>query len=111
MSQILRGMFRSRRLLDLAHRIESCQNCGRHIEGCEPAHSNEPEHGKGAGLKSHDCFFAALCHTCHAWYDNRGGYGMDPSGRFQYSERAEMFTKAMHATWLSLWQSHKLRAA
>jgi hypothetical protein len=37
------------------------------------AHSNEERHGKGKGLKAHDCFGAWACFSCHEWYDrNRG---------------------------------------
>ena len=61
--------FRSRALLDLAHRVTECQICGRHSPGCEPSHANWSEYGKGMGLKAHDVFHAALCHDCHVLLD------------------------------------------
>lgn len=107
-------MFRSRRLLDLAHKIETCQNCGaQRSEGSEPAHSNLPEHGKAIGLKSHDCFFAALCSACHRWLDNQGGAGKDPTERFEATRegKRDMFLRAMHATWLLLWRTGLVKVA
>lgn len=98
---IPRGMFRSRSLLDLAHRCERCMNCGAVTpDGCEPAHSNLMVHGKGVGEKSHDCYHAALCHRCHRWYDNQGGEGMDPSKVFKRSERQAMWSRAFYLTLL-----------
>lgn len=108
---IERGMFRSRRMLDLAHRITTCMNCGaQRTEGMDPAHSNLGEHGKGKGLKAHDCFFAALCSACHRWLDNQG-HGKDPTGRYDSKpwDKREMFVKAMHATWLFCWRQDWLR--
>lgn len=108
-----RGMFRSRALLDTAHKVQRCMNCGAHsTEGCEPAHSDLQEHGRGKDLKSHDCFFAALCHACHAWLD-AGGVGKDPSERFEPNRegKREMFVRAMHATWLELWRRKLVRVA
>lgn len=71
--------YRNRKLLDLAHRITECtvqlpEVCEIRTEGCEPAHSNWFEHGKGMGLKAHDCFFAAACHSCHAELDQGNLY-------------------------------------
>lgn len=107
-----RGMFRSPGLLALARNL-SCGNCGSQNETIVPAHSNLGEHGKGKGLKAHDCFFAALCHACHAWLDNQGGFGKDPTGVYLANpdDKREMFVKAMHRTWLELWRSGKLRTA
>ena len=96
--------FRSRKLLDLAHDFHTCQNCGCHVEaGCEPAHSNMSEHGKGISIKSADCYFAALCHSCHSWLDQ--GSGLDPSGVWEadiFSKRG-MWRKAFDKTLLELW--------
>lgn len=67
--------FRSRKLLDLAHRVTECQVqlpgvCeGHSAHGCEPAHSNQQRHGKGMGHKAADNFHAAACHSCHAELD------------------------------------------
>lgn len=106
-----RGMFRNRALLDLAHQVERCQNCGAHRGGCEPAHSNLQEHGRGKDSKSHDCFFAALCHRCHAWLDQ--GRGKDPTDVYDCTggDKREMFIRAMHKTWLLLWQLALVKVA
>lgn len=108
-----RGMFRSRRLLDTAEILCVCQNCGNEDGTIVPAHSNLSEHGKGKGLKAHDCFFAALCNRCHRWLDNQGGSGLDPTGRYSSSppDKREMFCRAMHATWLWLWRNARVRVA
>lgn len=47
------------------------------------AHSNEDQHGKGKGLKSHDCFICAACPPCHDWLDRK----RDPT-RFDVARRA-----------------------
>lgn len=67
--------YRSRPLLDLAHRVQYCQIqipgvCQTYSDhGCEPAHSNQQKHGKGMGIKAHDFMHAAGCHACHAELD------------------------------------------
>ena len=109
---LARGMYRNRALLNLAHGIEHCQNCGAYApEGCEPAHSNLQEHGRGKDNKSHDCYFAALCHACHTWLD-AAMRGTDPSRVYSPDRegKREMFVRAMHRTWLTLWQSASLGA-
>ncbi len=108
-----RGMFRSRALLDLAHGVDRCMNCGAiSPAGMEPAHSNLQEHGRGKDNKGHDCFFAALCHTCHAWLDH-GSAPKDPTGVYDCTRegKRELFIRAMHRTWLELWRLEKLRVA
>lgn len=58
--------YRSRALLNLAHRLNTCPLCGRHAyHGLEPAHSDSSRHGKGMGHKASDVFHAAICHACH----------------------------------------------
>lgn len=86
---------RSRALLNLAHRVPVCMNCGRHTEGCEPAHMNGLESGKGMAIKGNDHLHAALCHWCHSWLD-QGGTKPDPSGLYQptWAEKREMWTRA-----------------
>src|ERR1051326_2152651 len=104
--------YRNRRLLDLAHRVNECQNCGAFTpEGCEPAHSNLGEHGKGVSLKSHDVFFACLCHSCHAWLDQ--GSGSDPSGMYtsRRDEKAAMWRAAFDKTQVLLWSRGMVRVA
>ncbi len=96
--------YRNRPLLDLAHEIHECQCCGAHVEeGCEPAHSNMSEHGKGVALKSHDCFHAALCHGCHSKLDQ----GRD----LTREERREMWRRAHDRTMLEYWGRGWVRVA
>jgi hypothetical protein len=63
--------FRSPELLRLAAGHE----CTLRIEGvcqrgpCVSAHSNQSIHGKGRGIKAHDCFIAWGCAPCHAELD------------------------------------------
>lgn len=86
---------RSRKLLDLAHRVNECTNCQRwSAHGCEPAHQNGQASGKGIGIKGNDHRHAALDHQCHAWLDQ--GIGMDPSGRYSDSraDKQEMWIRA-----------------
>jgi hypothetical protein len=50
--------------------VHDCQHCGAYVEaGCEPAHANGAEWGKGMSMKAGDGFHAALCHSCHAELD------------------------------------------
>lgn len=93
--------YRNRPLLDLAHKFDTCQLCGRFApDGCEPAHSNWSEHGKGMSIKAHDCFFAAMCHDCHAALDQ----GKD-GGRW------EKWRVAADRTILALWRNGWLKVA
>jgi len=61
------------------------------------AHSNEYKHGKGKGLKAHDCFGAIACYACHTEYDN---------GTTMTREQKQIaFENAKDATILWLWQN------
>ena len=74
--------YRDRSLLDLAHLLHQCTNCGSYsVEGLEPAHQNGIAAGKGQSIKGSDNRHAALDHRCHAWLDQGGNY-MDPSGLY-----------------------------
>ncbi len=95
--------FRSRKLLDLAHRLTECTNCGRWTEGCEPAHENGIEAGKVFGIKSHDNRHAALCHGCHAWLDQ--GKGPDPTGNWSMWQKPSMFDRAHKRTFDLYWKN------
>ena len=86
--------FRNRALLDLAHHLP-CMHCGQG-EASEPAHSNASEHGKGMSIKSHDVYWAALCHTCHSQ--------MDQGSRMSRQERRDMWRNAFDKTLLELWR-------
>jgi hypothetical protein len=104
---------RSRKLLDLAHKVGQCQNCGCWCgEGCEPAHENGINAGKGFGIKGQDNRHAALCHRCHAWYDS-GGNEKDPSGRFEPTRegKAEMWNAAHKKTFDIYWKESWLKVA
>lgn len=102
--------YRNQRLLSLA-RDESCANCGAEDGTIVAAHSNLSRHGKGKSLKASDCFIAFLCFRCHSWLDQ--GSGMDPTERYTGSrpDKAEMFTAAMDATTLRLWESKRVKVA
>lgn len=104
---------RSRSLLDLAHRVHDCTNCRRYVpEGCEPAHENGIEAGKGQSIKSHDHRHAALCHDCHSWLDS-GGRRMDPTNRYKatFDEKAEMWNRCHKLTFDHYWSSGWLKVA
>lgn len=90
------GLYRSRKLLDLAHKVQACMNCERACpDGCEPAHENGTASGKGMSLKSPDNRHAALCHDCHSWLDQSGTH-RDPSGVYHATraEKREMWQRA-----------------
>jgi hypothetical protein len=66
-------MYRSKRLLDAARGQECMVQipgiCTNNPETVVAAHSNQLRHGKGGGLKAHDCFIAWACYSCHAELD------------------------------------------
>lgn len=100
--------FRSRKLLDLAHRVHECQIqipgvCeGYSAHGCEPAHSNQQIHGKGMGHKADDCYHAAACHSCHAQLDQ--GTILSKEERRQYMNAGIVKTLGLYIRngWLVL---------
>lgn len=94
--------YRNRKLLDTARGMP-CMNCGCEDGTIVPAHANGAEFGKGAGIKAHDCFFAWLCQRCHTEYDQ--GKTMNRE------EKRDFFIRAMHKTWLWLWQNEKIVVA
>src|SRR5665213_3079267 len=97
---------RSRSLLDLAHEVHECTNCGGYVmDGCEPAHENGIAAGKGQSIKSQDNRHAAMCHACHAFYDS-GGNGLDPSYRFfaTRKDKKEMWQLAHMKTFDEYWR-------
>jgi len=94
--------YRNRRLLDLAHRVTTCQGCGRFApDGCEPAHANWSIYGKGGALKAHDNFHAALCHWCHA--------ELDQGNKMSGEEKKAFWWKAYLATMLLYFTNEWLR--
>jgi len=67
-SKPVNGTQRSRSLLDVAHEAPCClqlgaKGCGTHPS--VPCHSDMLAHGRGAGLKSHDCLAVPGCPACH----------------------------------------------
>lgn len=70
-------MYRNHAILDLPRLGEiACQYCGRRDGTIVMAHSNQGAHGKGKGIKAHDCFVAALCHGCHDFVDQSTGMAL-----------------------------------
>ena len=100
----------NRRLLDLAHGIDTCMNCGTFCGGCEPAHEDTLEGGKAGGQKAHDNRHAALCHDCHVWYDSVRA-GRDPSGVYLPHQRQEMWDRAHRRTFDVYWRRGQLKVA
>lgn len=104
--------YRNRRLLDLAHRVQQCMNCERWTDrGCEPAHQNGQESGKGIGIKGSDHRHAALCHDCHAWLDQGGKHS--PCGQWAATrdDKQAMWTRAHLRTMDHYWSQGWLRVA
>lgn len=102
---------RNRSLLDLAHELSTCMNCFQFTEGCEPAHQNGIEAGKGQSIKGQDHRHAALCHACHAWYDS--GNQRDPTGLYgpNRTEKSEMWMRAHLKTMDEYWKRGWLEVA
>lgn len=105
---------RDRALLDLAHLVLTCTNCERYVQaGCEPAHGNSAAFGKGLSIKADDAMHAALCHRCHAWLDQPGAFGADPSGRYNTmrEDRLAMWTAAYFKTMALYWRNGWIKVA
>jgi hypothetical protein len=65
-------------------------------------HSNQGRHGKGSGLKSHDCYGAFGCSGCHDWYDNR-------VPNIAHEEKVRVFEIARDRTTYYLWANDLLK--
>lgn len=92
--------YRNPKLLRLADGMP-CMGCGKQDGTICMAHSDFALHGKSKDMKAHDCFVAALCHTCHTWLG---------SGTKQYmffsptrADKLEFFRRSHDATMLYLW--------
>lgn len=102
-------IYRNRRLLDLAHEINDCQMridgvcIGYSPDGCEPAHSNEQRHGKGAGIKANDVFHVAACHPCHVEFDQ--------GRRLTGEQRRHIFAAGFERTVAEYWRLGLVRVA
>lgn len=91
-------MFRSKKLLNAA-RGQQCMIqlpgvCRNNPDTVVAAHSNQLKHGKGAGLKAHDCFIAWACSDCHA--------ELDQGKKFSYEEKAEYWQAGFEKTYLQM---------
>jgi hypothetical protein len=91
-------MYRSKKLLDAA-RGQECSIrlpniCNNNPETVVAAHSNQLRHGKGGGLKAHDCFVAWACYACHA--------ELDQGNRFRYDEKIEYWQRGFEETLLQM---------
>lgn len=63
-------------------------------------HSNLDWHGKGKGLKSHDCFGAVGCPACHRWLDAE-----------RHKGRQEIFLKGHARTFYIIFRDGLLKVA
>lgn len=77
--------------------------CSFRLPGCDGGgetsvwvHSDFMRHGKGKGLKAHDCFGAVGCASCHAMLPQLPREMRDP-----------IMTMAMEDTALRFWQAGK----
>jgi ferredoxin len=79
-------MFRSKKLTDLARGQDCLFNipgvCNYNAETTVAAHSNLLRHGKGKGLKAHDCYSAWACSNCHSWLDQGQASRADKEAAF-----------------------------
>lgn len=96
-------MFRSPALLKLAQGapclIQIPGLCtGRNVVAC---HSNWQEHGKGVGLKGHDCFIAFGCQQCHEAIDGRN--------KLEKDDRRHYWRQGHDRTILWLFQNDHLK--
>jgi len=116
-ADIGKGNHRDRNLLDLAHELHDCTNCGRHVaEGLEPAHANAGmTRSKGLGIKANDGEHAALCNACHSWLDQpiSAASFFDPSKRFDCTrtDKREMWLAAYFRTQAEYWKRGWLHVA
>ena len=88
-------MIRSEKLLRLA-KGQRCVMCMAEDDTIVSAHSNLQEHGKGMGLKAHDCMVAWLCYSCHTDYDT--GFLMSKE------EKREYILTAICRTNIEMWR-------
>lgn len=63
-------------------------------------HSNWEDHGKGKGLKAHDCFGCFGCLLCHNWLD-----------RSRAPERRAVFDRARDESLYLLFASGKVKVS
>ncbi len=98
-------MYRNREFLSLARGRQCFLQIPGVCSGVEtvvPAHSNQAAHGKGTGIKAHDCYTVPACHACHAAID---------AGPRPAEENRHYFNRAMHRWWLYLWEHGLIKIA
>jgi len=99
-------MFRSPALLKLARGAPCLLQipgiCRGNVETVVACHGNWAEHGKGVGLKAHDCFIAFGCEDCHAAIDNRRQY-------LEKDDRRYYWQRGFERTILWLFENSKLK--
>lgn len=99
-------MYRNPKLTKLA-RGQPCMVrspvCNQNPETTVWAHSNFQRHGKGTGLKAHDCFGFFACSDCH--------YMIDNDGRVSNAAKEWLVQTAMERTWLYLWQHEFIKVS
>lgn len=66
-------------------------------------HSNSQRHGKGMGIKAHDCYGAIGCFACHSYIDN------DKDGSRE--EKQWAFLQGFERTILYLWTQGLVKVA
>lgn len=68
----MNGHYRDRGFLDLTYAFPCYLRIPGVCEGGagEPAHSNQPRHGKGGSIKAHDCYVVPACRACHREFDH-----------------------------------------
>jgi hypothetical protein len=94
-ASLLRGNYRSPKLLKYAQEASECMHCGKYNDGSVvAAHSNQLRDGKGKGIKAHDFRIAYLCGSCH--------HELDQGKDMSRAERVEMWEEAHRKTieWL-----------
>lgn len=92
---LVRGNYRSPKLLKYAQEATECMHCGKYNDGSVvAAHSNQLRDGKGKSIKAHDFRIAYLCNTCH--------HELDQGKDMSKAERVEMWEEAHRKTieWL-----------
>ena len=95
-------MYRNKQLLEEVREAPICFGCGKHNDGTiVAAHSNQLIHGKGRGIKSHDCYVAALCNSCHT--------DLDQGTTLTREERKEMWSDACILTYGWMMQDGRLK--
>lgn len=96
-------MFRNEKLLRLAKGAPCLLNipnvcCGDQATTVA-CHSNQIIHGKGTGIKAHDCYISFGCFACHRALDQ---------GNASAEDKLYWFQRGMEKTWLWLWENDKI---